>query len=128
MLQLTRWCIQDEFRKKQYQKGDQRLLKEEPLGTTLMETRPDTSSFDLEKKWDEEWSRNVMEAALERVKEIVSSRYNTKSFYLHVCKQMTARLVAERLEVKLTESLLRQIHRLPPVLQREIRHLEDKVL
>ena len=126
LLQLTRWRIQDHFRKKQYQQGGQRLPKEETLRTTLLETQPDATGLSLERKWDEEWARNLMEAALARVKAKVSARA-FQIFYQHVCKKTSARLVADRLDVKLAEVYYAK-YTVSRLLQKEIKHLENQIL
>jgi len=102
LMQATHWRIQDHCRKKQYQKGSQRMPREERLQTSLLEDQPESAPFDLERAWDEEWTRNLTEAALERVRENVSPRHY-QIFYLHLCKQMSARQVAKSLDVKLAE-------------------------
>ena len=44
LMQLTRWRITDQLRKKLYQSGKRRLLREEPLGTSLLDRQADTAA------------------------------------------------------------------------------------
>src|SRR5213593_482044 len=55
LLQLTRWRIIDQLRKKHYQSCGQQLRREETLHTTLAERAPDPVAPDLESVWDGEW-------------------------------------------------------------------------
>ena len=126
LLQLTRWRIQDQLRKKQYQKDGRRLQKEERLGTSLLEAQPDPASLNWEHKWDEEWQKNLLETALERVKARTKSQ-TYQVFYFHVCKRMPARVVADRLGVKLAHVYYAKLI-VSRSLQREIQKLERQVL
>lgn len=101
LLQITRRRIVDQFRKKHYHSGGQRLQREEPLHTTLLESQAATPS-NFEQLWEEEWTRHMTEAALERVKRKISPRHY-QIFCLHVCKNLAAREVARCLDVKLAE-------------------------
>ncbi len=124
--QLTRWRIQDQFRKKQYAVGGQRRQRETTLSTTLMEKQSDPSAFNLEQIWDAEWAKNLTEAALERIKKKVSPKHY-QMFYLHVCKKLPALQVARRLDVKFTEVYYAK-YTVSRLLQKELKHLEAKVL
>src|SRR5437762_6830605 len=73
LMRLTRWRITDQFRKKQYEKAGQRFPREEVLGTTLLEQQPDMGGFDMEAAWDEEWSKQLLQAAMQKAKEHVKS-------------------------------------------------------
>src|SRR5438874_1031501 len=68
LMRITKRRISDRLRKKYYQAGENKFPREEPLHSTIIENHPADSSFDLENIWNEEWQRNAMEAALEKVK------------------------------------------------------------
>ena len=126
LMQLTRWRITDQVRKKHYEKEGKRYPKEEALSTTLLETRPDASVFDLEKVWDQEWHRNMMDVALEKVKRQVKPA-QFQMFHLHVIKKIPARTVADRLNVKLAEVYFAK-YKTSALIRKEIQILEKKML
>ena len=125
LLQLTRWRIVDHLRKKQYQSHGQQLRREETLNTTLAERAPDAAAHELESVWDEEWNKHVIEAAMEKAKRQVSPA-QFQIFYLHVIKNLPAKDVARRLEVKLAEVYFAK-YKVGRLVQKEIRTLEKKM-
>ena len=126
LLQLTRWRIVDLLRKKQYQSHGQQLRREETLNTTLAERAPEPAAPDLESVWDGEWNKHVMEAAVEKAKRQVSPA-QFQMFYLHVIKNLPAKDVARRLEVKLAEVYFAK-YKVGRLVQKEIKILEKKML
>jgi RNA polymerase sigma-70 factor (ECF subfamily) len=58
--------------------------------------------FDLESVWNVEWTKHVLEAALAKVRQRSNQR-QFQMFYMHVCRSVAARRMAERLGVKLAE-------------------------
>jgi len=126
LMQMTRWRIIDQVRKKQYQSGGKKMAREEPLGTSLLERRAGSEGFVLERVWDEEWTRHLMNAAMERVKRRVNpSQY--QMFHLHVVKKIPAKTVAERLAVKLAEVYFAK-YKVSAMIKKEIKILENKAL
>jgi RNA polymerase sigma-70 factor (ECF subfamily) len=126
LMQLTRWRITDQVRKKQYEKDGKRYPREEALSTALMETCPDNSAVELEKIWDQEWQKNIMEIALEKAKRRVTPA-QFQMFHLHVVKKIPARTVAQRLNVKLPEVYFAK-YKTSAFIRKEIQHLEKKML
>lgn len=124
--QITRHRIMDHFRKKLYESHGQRLPREQSLSTALWQNQPDLFASRLEQVWDEEWTKALVEAALERVKRKVSlSHY--QMFHLHVYRKLPARSVAQRLDVKLAEVYFAK-YKVSRLLQKEIKLLENRVL
>jgi RNA polymerase sigma factor (sigma-70 family) len=123
LLQMTRWRIVDHFRKKQYRSQGQQLPREEPLETGLLERQLEPAAFDLEAVWDEEWRKNLMNAAIERVKSRVRpSAY--QMFHLHVLKKYPVKTVAERLGVKPAEVYFAK-YKVSALLRKEVKALEN---
>mgnify|MGYP001793313055 CR=1 FL=1 len=75
LLNITRWRIADQFRKRK-NAGEQRARTRhgESKETATIERIADPAGFDLDAAWDEEWHRNLLRAATERVKKKVSAR------------------------------------------------------
>jgi RNA polymerase sigma factor (sigma-70 family) len=125
LMQLTRWRIADQFRKKQYEKHGQRFPREERLQTSTLEQQPDVSTLDLEHLWDEEWRRHLTDLALQRVKgRVRPAEY--QMFFLHVLKKMPAATVAARLGAKLPKVYFAK-YKISALVKREIKLLERRI-
>jgi RNA polymerase sigma-70 factor (ECF subfamily) len=123
-MQVTRRRISDQFRKKRYQAGDQRLPREEPLDTTLAESIPAAESFNLEHLWNSEWQKHLVEAAVEKVKASANPK-QFQMFHLHVTRRIPARDVAQRLGVKLPEVYFAK-YKISALLRKQIKLMENR--
>lgn len=127
LLNVTRWRIADQFRKRQ---RDQKLLtfpeEETTTGTGALERFADPDKLDIEKEWDAEWARNLTKAALHRVKSKVSPK-QFQIFDCYVVKEWNAQKVMETLEVSLTQVYLAK-HRVGKLVKQEIENLQDQLL
>jgi RNA polymerase sigma-70 factor (ECF subfamily) len=114
LLQLTRWRIGDQLRKRG---------PEEPLSGTEL---PEWQVPALDAIWDEEWDRNLINAALERLKRRVSPR-QFQIFDLHVLQKVPVAKVRSALHVTSGAVYLAK-HRLCGLLKKEMARLEKHVL
>jgi len=122
LLNITRWRIADQFRKRK-QAGDQSAKTRHAEGdTATIERIADPAGFDLDAAWDEEWQRNLLQAATERVKKKVSGK-QYQIFDCYVLKQWPAQKVAKELRVSLTQVYLAK-HRLGALLKKEVTRVE----
>ena len=126
LMQITHRRICDQLRKKLYESHGQKRPREETLSTTLMEGQPDPSAFNLERLWDAEWAKNLFEAAMEKVKRKVSPKYY-QVFCLHICQNIPARQLADRLDLKLAEIYFAK-YKVARLLRKEIALLETQIL
>ena len=122
MLHITRWRIADQFRKRK--PAQPALVPRDSTGTRTptIERIADPARFDLENAWDAEWQRNLLDAAIERVK----AKVDPKQFQIFDCyvrKEWSAQKVAERLGVNVGQVYLAR-HRVGALLKREIKALE----
>ena len=124
LLQIARRRISDQFRKKKYQAGEQRLPREEPLDTAVAASIPAADSLDLESIWEAEWQKHVVEAALEMVK-ARANPIQFQMFHLHVTRRIAAREVARRLGVKLPEVYFAK-YKVSGLLRRQVKLLERR--
>jgi RNA polymerase sigma factor (sigma-70 family) len=121
LLQITRWRIADQFRKrepgnaKHPGSGDDRL-------TATIERVPDSRIVDLDQVWEAEWKDNLFEAAIARVKKKIDPK-QFQIFDCYVRKEWPAPKVAERLRVSVGQVYLAR-HRVGALLKKEIRALE----
>jgi RNA polymerase sigma factor (sigma-70 family) len=126
LMRLTRWRINDHLRRKTYQVKGERKPREYPMDHELLENQPDLGGLDLEAVWETEWKNQLLEAAMDRVRENANSR-QFQMFYLHVCKGLTVRAVAERLEVKMPEVYFAK-YKMSAAVKREMKRLEKTML
>jgi RNA polymerase sigma-70 factor (ECF subfamily) len=122
LLQRTRWRIGDQFRKRQW-RLHQRL--QETGKTDLIERVPDPASLEIsESLWDEEWCRNLLAVAAERVKAKVEPR-TWQIYQLYVQQEWPMAKVAKSLGISSTLVYVVK-HRIEGMLRRELRVLARK--
>lgn len=121
---LTQWRVGDYVRKKQYQHQGRRMPKEAPLDTALAEILEDPIGQSVEQAWDEEWKSNLLELAMQSVKQQVSPG-QFQIFYYHVAKKLPAKQVAQRLGAKLSEVYLAK-YKVSALVKKAIRRLEQQ--
>ena len=121
LMHITRRRIIDRLRRRQTQ--PQRF---EPLPsdtTTAGLQIPDSAAERAFKGvWDEEWEKNLVDAALERAKRQIKPEHY-QIFYLHSVKNMPARDVGELVGVSVAKVYVVR-HRVAQLLKREVRRLE----
>ena len=120
----ARWRITDVLRKRNYQSGGQQLARETRLNTSVMESQPAHEELDLESAWNEEWEKNILQAAVTKVKGQVSAAIY-QLFDLHVLKKMPANNVASRLGVKLADVYLAK-YKVSRLMEKQIKLLEKQ--
>jgi RNA polymerase sigma factor (sigma-70 family) len=92
--------------------------------TPLLNRLPDEQAGQWEQVWDEEWQKNLMEAAIQRVKPRVSIE-QFQMFDLFVLKQWPARDVAKSLGVTVGHVYVAK-HRISKLVRKELSALEAK--
>lgn len=122
LLHIVRWRIADQFRRQQRQDRWRAPPAAETKTTPAVERIPDPAGFDLERIWDEEWEKNLIDAALEQVKRQVSVRLY-QMFDLYVIKQWPVREVAKALRVSVSHVYVAK-HRVSALVKKEIRELK----
>ncbi len=90
--------------------------------TSTMEKIPDSNAMNLDWSWDQEWQKNLMSMALERVKRQVSPR-QFQIFDLYVLQNWPAAEVAKTLRISLAQVYLAK-HRTAFLLRREVKRVE----
>lgn len=127
LMHVTRLRIIDQFRRRQP------VFQQAPSGdresrqTPTVERIPDPASGGtLDAAWDEEWERNLVDAAMERVKLRVKPAHY-QIFYLSAVKGLGTREVARMLQVNVGQVYLVR-HRLAKDVKREVDRLREKPL
>src|SRR5437870_8060533 len=74
LLHITQWRIADQLRKRQPERGPGGRRGEETASTSTTDRIADPAEFELESLWNEEWEKNLIDAALEKVKRQVNAK------------------------------------------------------
>lgn len=122
LLNITRWRIADQFRKRKRAGESSARTRRDERGTATIDRIPDPAGFDLDVAWDEEWNKNLLQAATERVKKKVSAK-QYQIFDCYVLKQWPVQKVAKELRVSVAQVYLAK-HRLSALLKKEVRGVE----
>ncbi len=128
LLRITRFRIIDQLRKRQPAlQGSRGDRGRDTASTSTLERVPDPAGpAAFEQAWDEEWERNLVDAAMERVKLRVKPEHY-QVFYLSAVKGVGPREVARTLQVNVGRVYLIR-HRIAKEVKREIERLRVKPL
>ena len=121
LLQITRWRIADQFRKRDSMQT-QRERSEEARKTATIERLPDLNVVDLDVLWEREWQENLFDAAIARVKKKVDPK-QFQIFDCYVRKEWPAQKVAAQLRVSVGQVYLTR-HRVSALIKKEVKTLE----
>jgi len=122
LLHITRWRINDQLRKRQ-RENERRGGNPMETGTTsLVQRIPDPATVDLEAVWEQDWERNLMDVALDRVKRYVNPK-QYQMFDLHVIKEWPAHKVAQKLHTNFAKVYYAK-YKVTSLLEKEIRKLK----
>ena len=102
------------------------LKIEDPSVAALLNELPDTSGSVLEDLWEEEWRRHMADAAMERVKRLVSPE-QFQMFEFSVLQRWPAGKVAEALGVTTIQVYMAR-HRVGKLVKKEIQRLEHEMI
>jgi RNA polymerase sigma factor (sigma-70 family) len=132
LMQLTRWRIADQWRKRGKIGQASRLsgadetpvLLPDDIGSTgPIERIPDPAGAPLDAVWQEEWEKHVMAAALERVKRQVSPR-QFQMFDLHMRQGLSVSETARTLQASVASVYMAK-HRVARMLQKAVAALKQ---
>lgn len=125
LLGVTRSKIANQFARRARQHAAPYVEASASAGSTPVIHRiPDEQSRPWDTAWDEEWQKNLMESAIQRVKRRVSIEHY-QMFDLFVLKQWPAREVARTLGVTIGHVYVAK-HRISRLIRKEVRTLEAK--
>lgn len=120
---ITRRRIIDHFRKR----TDPKLratpeVREDTSRTDTIDRVPDPASLELDSVWEEEWQKNLLDAAIERVKQLVTPK-QYQIFDLSVLRNLPVREVTKLLKVNTAQVYLAR-HRVGSLIKKEAKRLE----
>lgn len=122
LLHITRWRIADQFRKRAPADKPRPARDDSRRATATVDRVPD--GFDLDAAWEEEWQRNVLAAALERVKRQVDAKHY-QIFDCVVLKHWPVAKVAAELRVSVAQVYLVR-HRLSGLVKKAVAAVEKQ--
>ena len=118
LMHVTNWRVID------------RIRKRSPGGAISVALDADVATSvgasDLESLWEEEWQKNMLDAALERVKRKVNPE-SYQIFFLLLVKQQSPRQIASLLKISVGRVYLAK-HRVGALVRQEIKALTRKLL
>jgi RNA polymerase sigma-70 factor (ECF subfamily) len=126
LLQLTRWKIKDQFRKRRPHDAGKRRSSDSGTGTSMIERISDPACNPLESSWDEDWQKAMFEAAIERVKRRANAKHY-QMFDLNVNKRWPPEKIAQTLRVPVGQVYLAK-HKISGLLKQEIKRLETTLI
>lgn len=119
---ITRRRIVDHFRRRTKLKRHQPGGSEDTSRTSTVARVADPVSLQLDAVWDEEWRKNLVDAAIERVKQRITPK-QFQIFDLAVLKDLPVREVSKLLKVNAAQVYLAR-HRVGALVKKEVARLE----
>jgi len=127
LLNLTRWRIIDQIRKRKPDHAALRLHRSDATArTATIERIADPASLDLDKVWEQEWEQHLVTAAIGKVKQRVSPE-QYQMFDLCVYKQWPVKRIAKQLGVSRGSVYLAR-HRITGMLKQEVKAMEKRMV
>jgi RNA polymerase sigma-70 factor (ECF subfamily) len=124
LMRLTGWRINDQLRKRGPGMEHSERSAEISSDTPTLERVADPIGLRLEALWDEEWERNLMEAAIARVRRKVDPE-QYQVFDLYALKGWPAAKVARTLRINPARVYLIK-HRINHLVKKEIARLQTQ--
>ena len=119
---LTRRRIADRLRRREREPSAGEPLPETDAGSDAVESLAELTVLPSESVWDEEWERNLLDAAMARVKQ-KASPLQFQIFDYYVLKGWRVAEVTRTLEVSRAQVYLAK-HRVSALLKKEVKRLE----
>jgi RNA polymerase sigma-70 factor (ECF subfamily) len=124
LMQLTAWRIKDVVRKRPPGDKPSRTRAGDFTRTATIDKLIDPNGTHLGRLWDEEWKHNLLEVALDRVKQKVDPKqYQIFDFY--VLKEWPLSRVTKAMNVNAARVYLAK-HRINALIKKEIAKLQSK--
>ena len=124
MLNLTRWRIKDQFRKRGKLVEDHQ--SEDSTRTGAVERLIDPASEDLDAVWTAEWENNLLAAAIAKVKVRLDPQRH-QIFDCYVNKEWPAEKVASAFGISVEQVYMAK-HRVTALIKDEIKRLEKEMV
>ena len=126
LLNMTRWRITDQLRKRGPFVAGHSSSEDTATGTRTVDRVVDPASQQLDALWDAEWEKNLMDAAMAKVKRRLDPQ-KYQIFDLYVNKGWTPEKVAATFGISVDQVYLAK-HRTMELIKEEVKKLEQKVI
>lgn len=127
LMNMTRWRIQDQFRKRRtVDMTPPRKPGDTETGTSFINRVPDPANqHQLDEVWEHEWQQHLLDAALDRVKRHVDP-LKFHVFDLYVNQGWTPEKVAQNFGIPVDQVYLAK-HRITQLIKSEVARLEKGI-
>jgi RNA polymerase sigma factor (sigma-70 family) len=125
LLLITRSRITERLRKKRLPVAEYPAASGTTTGTGLLERIPDPAGPGLDALWDVEWRNNLLQLALEKVKQQITPR-QFQIFDLYVLQELPLDKITDALGISTGQVYLAK-HRVSRLLQNELKKLERRI-
>lgn len=126
LLNLTRWRMTDQLRKRGPIATFPGSNEETSTSSYLMDKMVDPASHTLDQMWDSEWEKNLLNAAISKVKRRLDpQKYQIFDFYVN--KEWPAEKVAESFGISVDQVYLAK-HRITEMIREEVKRLEREMI
>lgn len=125
LLNLTRWRIIDQLRKRELPAAVPGHPEETQTGTRAVDKIIDPASQDMDALWNAEWERNLLEAAISKLKRRLDPQ-KYQVFDLYVNKDWPAEKVAATFGISVDQVYLTK-HRTLELIKEEVKRLEKEI-
>ncbi len=123
LMHVTNWRVIDQIRKRR--RGTTEPLPVDPEAADQLSSGGSGAAA-LEALWDQEWEKNLIDAAMDRVKRKINAEHY-QIFHLLLVKGCSPAEVADLLKVSTARVYLVK-HRVAGLVQKEIKKLKSKPL
>ena len=125
LLNMTRWRITDQLRKRGPFVGYHPAAEDTATGTRVIDKVVDPTGRDLDALWDAEWEKNLYDSAIARVKRQLDPQ-KFQIFDLYVNKVWSAKKVAATFGISVDQVYLAK-HRTTELIREEVERLQKEV-
>ena len=125
LLNMTRWRITDQLRKRGPFAACPSSFDDPATGTRIVDKVVDPMSRDLDALWDMEWEKNLLNAAMAKVKRRLDPQ-KFQIFDLYVNKEWTPEKVAATFGISVDQVYLAK-HRTTELIREEVERLKKEV-
>jgi RNA polymerase sigma factor (sigma-70 family) len=125
LLNMTRWRIQDQFRKRCKLEVTSSGAGASDTQTSFINRVADPAGKKFDETWELEWQQNLLRTALDAVKRRLAPR-KYEIFDLYVNKGWTPEKVAENFGISVDQVYLAK-HRVTQLVKSEVERLEKKM-
>ena len=125
LLNMTRWRITDQLRKRGPFIASHSASDGTATGTRTVDKVVDPMNQDLDALWNVEWEKNLLNAAIAKVKRQLDPQ-KFQIFDLYVNKQWTPQKVATTFGISVDQVYLAK-HRTMDLIKKEVKRLEREI-